>query len=258
LAGHSPNQDVARSLHFSQSRPKGVSHRHAKRQKAKEWDGSNDRNNQPPGLPGVSDSVHTITTVPPATLDAFRDRGRVRVTLGTEEEEAEAVLAAAAALGLDLHTITEQLQTDGINPVASSFDHVVTTVGEKRSQSLTTRADVRPLVVFMIGHSTRTIDDFIRLLKAHGVQRVIDVRTIPRTRHNPQFNRGHLSPILHRARGAASLPDAVGAGDWNPGDVSGHRCAVRTVGSGWEVTKMTRLLKTLKLRSRTNDGACVR
>ena len=57
-----------------------------------------------------------------------------------------------------------------------------------------------PLVVFTIGHSTRAIEDFIRLLKAHGVQRVIDVRTIPRSRHNPQFNRDQLSPALHRAR----------------------------------------------------------
>ena len=59
---------------------------------------------------------------------------------------------------------------------------------------------MRPLVVFTIGHSTRTLADFIRLLKAHGVQRVIDVRTIPRSRHNPQFNRDQLSPALHRAR----------------------------------------------------------
>ena len=57
-----------------------------------------------------------------------------------------------------------------------------------------------PLVVFTIGHSTRTIEDFIRLLNAHRVQRVIDVRTIPRSRHNPQFNRDQLSPALHRAR----------------------------------------------------------
>ena len=57
-----------------------------------------------------------------------------------------------------------------------------------------------PLVVFTIGHSTRTRQDFIRLLKAHEVQRVIDVRTIPRSRHNPQFNRDQLSPALHGAR----------------------------------------------------------
>jgi len=59
---------------------------------------------------------------------------------------------------------------------------------------------VRPLVVFTIGHSSRAIEDFIRLLKAHGVERVIDVRTIPRSRHNPQFNRDQLSPALRRAR----------------------------------------------------------
>lgn len=42
--------------------------------------------------------------------------------------------------------------------------------------------------VFTIGHSTRTLEQFTRLLKSHGVTRVVDVRTIPRSRHNPQFN----------------------------------------------------------------------
>ncbi len=59
---------------------------------------------------------------------------------------------------------------------------------------------MRPLVVFTIGHSTRTTRDFIRLLKAHDIERVIDVRTIPRSRHSPQFNRDQLSAALHRAR----------------------------------------------------------
>ena len=81
---------------------------------------------------------NTITTVPPATLDAFRDHGRVRVTLGTEEQEAEAVLVTAAALGLDVHAITEQLQADGIKAFASSFDQLVAAVEEKRHQSFTT------------------------------------------------------------------------------------------------------------------------
>lgn len=58
---------------------------------------------------------------------------------------------------------------------------------------------VTPLTVFTIGHSTRPIDVFIRLLKAHGVQRVVDVRTVPQSRHNPQFNRNRLSPALHGA-----------------------------------------------------------
>jgi uncharacterized protein (DUF488 family) len=56
-----------------------------------------------------------------------------------------------------------------------------------------------PLSVLTIGHSTRSIEEFIRLLKAHDVDRVIDIRTIPRSRHNPQFNRDRLSRALRDA-----------------------------------------------------------
>lgn len=80
----------------------------------------------------------TITTVPPATMDAFRDHGRVRVTLGTREEEAEAVLASATALGLDVRAITEQLQAEAITAFATSFDHLLATVDEKRRGMLAT------------------------------------------------------------------------------------------------------------------------
>ncbi len=51
-----------------------------------------------------------------------------------------------------------------------------------------------------IGHSTRSAKEFIQILKAHGVSRLVDVRTIPRSRHNPQFNRSELSASLHSAR----------------------------------------------------------
>ncbi len=57
-----------------------------------------------------------------------------------------------------------------------------------------------PLLVFTVGHSTRTIDAFVHLLKAHGIQHVIDVRSIPRSRHNPQFNRDQLPAALQRFR----------------------------------------------------------
>jgi uncharacterized protein (DUF488 family) len=51
--------------------------------------------------------------------------------------------------------------------------------------------------VFTIGHSTRPIEDFIALLKAHQIQLLVDVRTVPRSRHNPQFNRDTLPDSLH-------------------------------------------------------------
>ena len=55
-------------------------------------------------------------------------------------------------------------------------------------------------IVMTIGHSTRPIKEFIQLLKAHQVTRLVDVRTVPRSRHNPQFNRSDLSRALHSAR----------------------------------------------------------
>jgi hypothetical protein len=56
------------------------------------------------------------------------------------------------------------------------------------------------LVIFTIGHSTRTWLAFLELLRAYDIKRVIDVRSIPRSRHNPQFNRETLSAKLRSAR----------------------------------------------------------
>ena len=57
-----------------------------------------------------------------------------------------------------------------------------------------------PRVVLTIGHSTRTWEAFLELLRAHRVKRVIDVRSIPKSRHNPQFNRAVLSKRLRAAK----------------------------------------------------------
>ncbi|NLT48325.1 MAG: DUF488 domain-containing protein [Clostridiales bacterium] len=52
------------------------------------------------------------------------------------------------------------------------------------------------LIVKTIGHSTRTLGEFIDLLKLHEITLVVDVRSIPRSRHNPQFNKDNLSAHL--------------------------------------------------------------
>lgn len=57
----------------------------------------------------------------------------------------------------------------------------------------------RSTVVLTIGHSTRTIEEFIGLLRAHAVSRVVDVRTVPRSRYNPQFNKDSLPDALGKA-----------------------------------------------------------
>ncbi len=57
-------------------------------------------------------------------------------------------------------------------------------------------AEKQELTVFTIGHSTRTLNEFLELLKAYGVSLVLDVRTVPRSRHNPQFNKETLPNTL--------------------------------------------------------------
>ncbi len=53
--------------------------------------------------------------------------------------------------------------------------------------------------MFTIGHSTHPIAEFVQILKANGVKRVIDIRTIPRSRHNPQFNGEAIAESLRTA-----------------------------------------------------------
>lgn len=57
----------------------------------------------------------------------------------------------------------------------------------------------KPLVVLTIGHSTRPLDEFIGLIRTFRVEEVVDVRSVPRSRHNPQFNMETLPAALHEA-----------------------------------------------------------
>ena len=60
-------------------------------------------------------------------------------------------------------------------------------------------ASPAPIVVLTIGHSTRPIETFLELLKKPDVESLVDVRTIPRSRHNPQFNQESLPEPLAAA-----------------------------------------------------------
>lgn len=50
--------------------------------------------------------------------------------------------------------------------------------------------------IFTIGHSTHPIDDFIAILKHYQITELVDIRTIPKSRHNPQFNGPDLAHVL--------------------------------------------------------------
>ncbi len=82
----------------------------------------------------------------------------------------------------------------------------------------------KPRTVFTIGHSTRPWEEFRDLLRTHGIQSVIDVRTVPRSRHNPQFNRETLASKLRSAK----------IGYVHMGELGGLRHARRdSTNTGW-------------------------
>lgn len=67
-----------------------------------------------------------------------------------------------------------------------------------RAGRIAVSAELSP-TLWTIGHSTRPIEEFIELLRAHRIAELIDVRTVPRSRHNPQFNTDALAQSLRGA-----------------------------------------------------------
>jgi transaldolase len=76
----------------------------------------------------------TVNTMPPETIEAFRDHGRLSYTLEKDVEAAQLTLDNLAELGIDLDEVTEQLQEDGVVAFARSFDELLATIEEKRRQ----------------------------------------------------------------------------------------------------------------------------
>ncbi len=100
--------------------------------------------------------------------------------------------------------------------------------------------EVSSPLVMTIGHSTRSLEEFIGLLQAHGVARVVDVRTISRSWHNPQFNQDSLPVSLKKVGlsyvhlpGLGGLrqakPDSINLG-WRNATFRGHADYMQTPG----------------------------
>jgi transaldolase len=68
---------------------------------------------------------HTVNTMPPATIEAFRDHGTVARTIDTDIAGAQAVVAALGAAGVDLRAVTDQLLVEGLASFQKSFDTLI-------------------------------------------------------------------------------------------------------------------------------------
>ncbi|MGA2331839.1 MAG: DUF488 domain-containing protein [Syntrophales bacterium] len=65
-------------------------------------------------------------------------------------------------------------------------------------------------IIYTIGHSTHTVDEFVEMLQAFNIEMVVDVRSIPKSRHNPQFNKEQLKKSLHKHKIDYVHLDALG------------------------------------------------
>ena len=75
----------------------------------------------------------TINTIPPATLQAFQEHGRVRgLTIEEGLPEAKSILKQLSMFGIDLETIAQQLQTDGVAAFSSSLDKLSRAIETKQ------------------------------------------------------------------------------------------------------------------------------
>jgi transaldolase / glucose-6-phosphate isomerase len=75
----------------------------------------------------------TVNTLPPDTINAFREHGKIPgATVKEGFDEADAALARLASLGIDLNAITEKLQEDGVAAFAASFDQLMAALDKKR------------------------------------------------------------------------------------------------------------------------------
>jgi len=78
--------------------------------------------------------AETVNTVPPATLAAFLDHGKVRPTLEEKLDEARATLQKIAALGINLQEVTDQLQEEGVRSFSDSYEKLIARLTEKRQR----------------------------------------------------------------------------------------------------------------------------
>jgi transaldolase/glucose-6-phosphate isomerase len=141
----------------------------------------------------------TINTMTPATIDAFRDHGRVAPTLESGVEEVEDAPARLAGLGIPLDRITEQLLKDGIDAFDSSFRKLMTTLEQKRR-------------VFTVGAAPR--DDFqLGALKPAVEKRVHEWQTecLPRRMWARDYTVWSKQPVreLTNRLGWLTLPEVM-------------------------------------------------
>ncbi|MGH9809167.1 MAG: transaldolase, partial [Terriglobia bacterium] len=86
-------------------------------------------------------AADTVNTMPPATMDAFRDHGKVRASLEENIDEARQTMAALDRSGISIDTVTAKLVEEGVQLFAEAFDKLLGAVARKRAAKLGEKLD---------------------------------------------------------------------------------------------------------------------
>jgi transaldolase len=81
---------------------------------------------------------NTVNTIPPDTLEAFLDHGKVTLTLESNLEQARAQLEELAQLGIDLDDVTDQVLVEGVEKFIKPYDSLLKSIAEKKADLITT------------------------------------------------------------------------------------------------------------------------
>jgi transaldolase / glucose-6-phosphate isomerase len=119
---------------FSQPRFRTLADKGARLQRPL-WASTSTKNPAYPDLMYVNNLIapDTVNTVPPQTLDAFRDHGEVQTTLEGKEEEARALIASLESLGILMSDVTHELEDEGVKTFSDAFVALRKTIEEKSS-----------------------------------------------------------------------------------------------------------------------------
>ncbi|MCE4224687.1 bifunctional transaldolase/phosoglucose isomerase [Methylobacterium sp. C25] len=140
------------------------------------WASTGTKNKAYPDTLYVSELIgpNTVNTMPPATMDAFRDHGQVRASLEENIGDAEAVMARLAKAGIDIEAVARQLVDEGVQLFVDAADAVLGAVAAKRAALIGTRLNghVCKLGEVLQGATDKTIEAWrakglIRHLWAH-------------------------------------------------------------------------------------------
>ena len=123
---------VFESERFSKSHAKGA------RLQRPLWASTSTKNPAYPDTMYVDELIgnHTINTVPPQTLDAFRDHGKVKLTIEKDLDQAKKAFSDLEVVGISMQKVTQELEEEGVQAFSESYNSLISAVKNRREAAL--------------------------------------------------------------------------------------------------------------------------